>query len=367
MKSIFSFLFFLIIFFNSQSIAQVDYGQASSFIKKRSSNLNMNYEDGFSMDFDGSIIHCFLVSQGSNYCVSTVSQYQLEVIASKCGGYGKRSDFYDMKGSYSIITEWHRKEAEKEAKEEEKRQADMRDKEMKQKVQIASIKNQIKEKINTNKIIEAARIFESNNLDDTNLFNVIQNRILKISLNKQPNDNESFNILISKLGEEKLLKLSQGNYILSSDTISGLTLKDNNTGQIVQLGNEVLIEKLGKFDRVNQFEKKIEINKIISLYGVKLNNQWNGNLNNGSISMRFFKANKKGKTLIIGGVKDIPPKKYTNVEIVPDGLKNISFDSKLDLKKGRFIFLYKIYLNGEEKLVKTLEGQEILDLDWFYF
>lgn len=236
-----------------------------------------------------------------------------------------------------------------------------------QQAQIALTIKQIKEKINTNEIIEAARIFESNNLYDTNLFNVIQNRILKISLNKQPNDNESFNILISKLGEEKLLKLSQGNYILSSDTISGLTLKDNNTGQIVQLGNEVLIEKLGKFDRVNQFEKKIEINKIISLYGVKLNNQWNGNLSNGSISMRFFKANKKGKTLIIGGVKDIPPKKYTNVEIVPDGLKNISFDSKLDLKKGRFIFLYKIYLNGEEKLVKTVEEQEILDLDWFYF
>jgi hypothetical protein len=245
------------------------------------------------------------------------------------------------------------------------RRKEIREREQQNKM--ASIKNEITEKINKNELIEAAAIFESNNVNDKNLFDLIQNRIFKIPINKQPNDNESFNILISKLGEEKLLKLSQGNYILSSDTISGLTLKDNNTNQIVKLSNEVLTEKIGAFDRINQFEKKLEFNKIISLHGVKLNTQWDGRLSNGSISMRFFKANKKGKTVILGGVKDIPPKKYTNVEIVPDGLKNISFDSKLDLKKGRFIFLYKIYLNGKESLVKTVEEQDIFDLDWFYF
>ena len=233
--------------------------------------------------------------------------------------------------------------------------------------QIALSKNLIKEKLNSNQIIEAATIYESINLEDKALFDEIQNRILKITITKQPNDNEVFNLLISKLGEEKLSNLSQGSYVLSSDTISGLTLRDNNTGQIFQLGDKMLTEKSGEFDRINQFEKKLELKKTKSLHGVKLNSQWDGNLSNGSITMRFFKADKKGKTVILGGVKDIPPSKYTNVEIVPGELNNISFDDELDLKKGRFIYLNKVYLNGEEKLVTTVEEQEVLDLDWFYF
>jgi len=102
----------LLLIFTS-TIAQVDFGQARSFMKKRCSNVNMSYEDGFSMDYDGSILHVFLVSQGSSYCVSTVSQYQLDVMASKCGGYGKRSEFYDMKESYSIRNNYNEQTEEK--------------------------------------------------------------------------------------------------------------------------------------------------------------------------------------------------------------------------------------------------------------
>ena len=196
---------------------------------------------------------------------------------------------------------------------------------------------------------------------------MLQNQILRISLDKEPDDLETFNLLVSKLTENKFLNLSQGIYILESDTITGLTLTDNNSGQKFQLEDKVIIEKKEGFDRINQFVKKIEIKKTITLHGVKLNPRWDGLLDNGSLTMRFFKANKKGKTIILGGVKDTPPSKYTNIEIVPGLLNNISFEAELGLKKGRFIFLNKIYFNGVEKFNKLVVEEEILDLIWFYF
>jgi hypothetical protein len=229
------------------------------------------------------------------------------------------------------------------------------------------IKNQIKENLNANQIIEAAKIYELNSLNDNFIFDEIQRRISKISLDKQPNDVEVFKLLNSKLGEDKLLDLPQGSYTLSSDTTTGLTFIDNNTGQIFKLDNNVISEKIGKFDRINQFAKKIEIKKTVTLHGVKLNPQWNGNLSNGSVTIRFFKASKKGKTVILGGVKDDPPSKYTNVEIVPGGLKNVLFDAQLELKKGKFLYSFKISFNGVERLNKVIEEKDVLDLDWFYF
>ena len=229
------------------------------------------------------------------------------------------------------------------------------------------LKNQIINLVSQKRFIEAGTIYESKSLNDKMLFDVIQNQILRISLDKEPDDLETFNLLVSKLTENKFLNLSQGIYILESDTITGLTLTDNNSGQKFQLEDKVIIEKKEGFDRINQFVKKIEIKKTITLHGVKLNPRWDGLLDNGSLTMRFFKANKKGKTIILGGVKDTPPSKYTNIEIVPGLLNNISFEAELGLKKGRFIFLNKIYFNGVEKFNKLVVEEEILDLIWFYF
>jgi len=185
------------------------------------------------------------------------------------------------------------------------------------------LKTQIINLVSQKRFIEAGTIYESKSLNDKMLFDVIQNQILRISLDKEPDDLETFNLLVSKLTENKFLNLSQGSYILESDTITGLTLTNNNSGQKFQLDDKVIIEKKEGFDRINQFVKKIEIKKTITLHGVKLNPRWDGLLENGSLTMRFFKANKKGKTIILGGVKDTPPSKYTNIEIVPGLLNNI--------------------------------------------
>ncbi|MDB4649716.1 hypothetical protein OAF64_06955 [Crocinitomicaceae bacterium] len=111
----------LLLLFVTSTTAQVDFGQARTFMQNRCYDVDMVYEDGFSMDYDGSILHVFLVSQGSSYCVSNVSQYALDVMASKCGGSYKRMDFYDLKRSYSIETDWHRREKERKRKEQDER------------------------------------------------------------------------------------------------------------------------------------------------------------------------------------------------------------------------------------------------------
>jgi hypothetical protein len=241
-------------------------------------------------------------------------------------------------------------------------------KEQQKQTQIAEAKNRIREKINSLQVEEAANIYEGNWLEDKQLFDEIQTKILAIPTNKQLDDSEAFNLLIStKPAAERFLTLSQGSFTLSSDTISGVTLTDNSSGQKFVIDNKAMIIKYGKFDRVNQFQKTLEIKKSKTLHGVKLNPKWNGNLSSSGITMRFFKAEKKGKTIILGGVSDNPPSKYSNVEVVPGLLENVSFDEKLELKKGKFIYLNKIIINGVEKINIALEDKETLDLVWFYF
>ena len=241
-------------------------------------------------------------------------------------------------------------------------------KEQQKQTQIAEAKNRIREKINSLQIVEAANIYEDNWLEDKQLFDEIQTKILLIPVNRQLDDSEAFNLLIStKPSAEKFLTLSQGSFTLSSDTISGVTLTENSSGKKFEIDNKGMIIKYGKFNRVNQFQKTLEIKKSKTLHGVKLNPKWNGNLSNSGITMRFFKAEKKGKTIILGGVSENPPSKYSNVEVVPGVLENVSFDEKLELKKGKFVYLTKFFINGVEKIKLALEEEETLDLVWFYF
>jgi hypothetical protein len=78
-------------------MSQVTLAESQAFMKKRCADLKMEYIDGRSMKWDESTtIYIFLTKQNQNYCVSSISQYSLEVLSAKCGGIEKKTEYLEL-------------------------------------------------------------------------------------------------------------------------------------------------------------------------------------------------------------------------------------------------------------------------------
>jgi hypothetical protein len=217
--------------------------------------------------------------------------------------------------------------------------------EQQKQTQIAEAKKRIREKINSLQLEEAANIYEGNWLEDKQLFDEIQTKILAIPINKQLGDSESFNLLIStKPATEKFLTLSQGSFTLSSDTISGVTLTENSSGQKFVIDNKAMIIKYGKFDRVNQFQKTLEIKKSNKL----IDNSEKLILNsNKKILM------KPNGVIYAANLLNTNPRHDEIGYYTPEKYKTINPSLKIDsLKKSQYVLVQKqkstIFVNNKE-------------------
>ena len=66
-----------------QNSEKVTFSEARSFMSKRLSNVNQNLMDSKTTSFDGKTLYCFLsVTEDGTVCISSVSEFALEVIAS---------------------------------------------------------------------------------------------------------------------------------------------------------------------------------------------------------------------------------------------------------------------------------------------
>lgn len=334
----------LLLIFTS-TIAQVDFGQARSFMKKRCYNVDMSYEDGFSMDYDGSILHIFLVSQGSSYCVSTVSQYQLDVMATKCGGYGKRSEFYDMKGSYSIRTEWHRREAERKRKEEERRLAA-------EKLRIEKLDNELHQELLTHlenqKIDNALKVY-------TRMSGSKRNELKsKISKSFQTYY-ETKPVILSTTEIKKIIEDNQ--QVFSNFNDGTYNVEIGIDGQTKGLATNVSIEpyvyKKGGFECKRPCEFSINIEET-SDYQLSVNSYYeSGKISDESSSLAsmvgtknyywFIADDKKGERVIVRSYKDYPKSKYTNYTQIENVLYSGSCSNVIEVK---LITIKKTIANG---------------------
>ena len=90
-------LFFLINFFNSTFFSQVSFETAENFMKKRCIDVEMEYVDGNSYQYNEDIkLYIFLIHKSGTYCVSSISQLELKVISSDCKGIEKKTEYYDL-------------------------------------------------------------------------------------------------------------------------------------------------------------------------------------------------------------------------------------------------------------------------------
>lgn len=65
---------------------KITFSEARSFMRERLSNVNQTLMDSKTTSFDGKTIYMFLsVTENGTVCVSGVSEFALEVIASDCG------------------------------------------------------------------------------------------------------------------------------------------------------------------------------------------------------------------------------------------------------------------------------------------
>ena len=86
-----------IMFFSFYGFSQVSIGDAEKFMKKRCTDIEMEYVDGKPMKWDESTtIYVFLTKKDQNYCVSMISQYALKVMKSDCGGIEKKTEYYNL-------------------------------------------------------------------------------------------------------------------------------------------------------------------------------------------------------------------------------------------------------------------------------
>ena len=90
-------LFLPIYFFNSTTISQVSFETAENFMKKRCIDIEMEYVDGNSYQFNEDIkLYIFLIHKSGTYCVSSISQLELKVISSDCKGIEKKTEYYEL-------------------------------------------------------------------------------------------------------------------------------------------------------------------------------------------------------------------------------------------------------------------------------
>lgn len=79
------------------SFSQVTQEKANEFMKKRCRDIDMEYVDGKILNWDENTkLYVYLTRKESNYCVSMISQYALEVMKSDCGGIEKKVKYYDL-------------------------------------------------------------------------------------------------------------------------------------------------------------------------------------------------------------------------------------------------------------------------------
>lgn len=65
---------------------KVTFSEARSFMRDRLSGVNQTLMDSKTTSFDGKTIYCFLsVTENGTVCISSVSEFALEVLASDCG------------------------------------------------------------------------------------------------------------------------------------------------------------------------------------------------------------------------------------------------------------------------------------------
>jgi hypothetical protein len=239
---------------------------------------------------------------------------------------------------------------------------------------LLELKNLINLKLQSKEYVEAARLYESNNINDQYIFQEIQKGIKSFYVEQTPNEEEIIKLITTKYNLDSLINLSSGQYKLISNLNEGLFLVNNSNDKKINLDKNAYSIIVGQFERINQFEKQIDINITKNLIGIVLNSQWKGNLSNSNITMRFFKAQKKGKTIMLGGAKDTPPNKYTIIERVPfiNNLSNVFYNEEYELKKGRFIYMKKLMINGKEfdsidPSIAVELDLEFYNLDWFWF
>lgn len=90
-------LFLLIYFFNSTIISQVSFETAENFMKKRCIDVEMEYVDGNSYQYnEDTKLYIFLIHKSGTYCVSSISQLELKVISSDCKGIEKKTEYYEL-------------------------------------------------------------------------------------------------------------------------------------------------------------------------------------------------------------------------------------------------------------------------------
>jgi|GEM_PF-6684898 len=65
---------------------KVSFSEAQNFMRRRLSNINQTLMDSKKTSFDGKILYCFLsVAEDGTVCISSISEFSLEVLASDCG------------------------------------------------------------------------------------------------------------------------------------------------------------------------------------------------------------------------------------------------------------------------------------------
>jgi len=79
------------------SYSQVSLEKATEFMKKRCQDIDMEYIDGKTFNWDeSSKLYVFLSKKANYYCVSVISEYDLEIMKSDCGGIEKKVKYYEM-------------------------------------------------------------------------------------------------------------------------------------------------------------------------------------------------------------------------------------------------------------------------------
>jgi len=331
------------------TFSQVDFGEARMFMQKRCNNVNMVYEDGFSMDYDGSILHIFLVSQGSNYCVSTVSQYQLDVMASKCGGYGKRSEFYDMKGSYSIETDWHRREKERMRKVRESQIA-QRD---------ARTKNIVLEHLSNGDVDRAIVAYKD--------FSSTQKKEFKTKISSA--FNAKYSSSSKKLESDEVKEIIENNKTVFASLKEGnYKINIDNNGKTEGLPSVIDLNPYSF--KINEFECyrpcTFEVLVKSDINGVCLSSEWKNSFDQVTTNWNFYKAEKKGEILIIGGYFKTPPKKYTNVVKIKNFIQYEDCCVEYGNKKGKLLYLKKYSTNGKVIHSVLSKGDDCLTNKWLW-
>lgn len=79
---------------NTNTFTPFTFDQAMTFMQSRCLDINQELVDAMEVNFDGQPLYVFLTAEPSYtyLCVSSVSQWKLDVMASDCGRYQEKMD-----------------------------------------------------------------------------------------------------------------------------------------------------------------------------------------------------------------------------------------------------------------------------------